>query len=602
MDERPDGTIYLHNPHPLGTYPRRMTEKLLRWAAAAPDRTFLAQRQQEGGWRRVGYAEALALIRSIGAALLERGLSAERPVAILSGNDVEHALLGLAALHVGIPYTPISPAYSLISSDFGNLRHIFGLTTPGLAFAADGEQYRRAIEAVVPADVEIVVTRNPPAGRRATPFSALAERSAGAAVAAAHDAVGPDTVAKILFTSGSTGIPKGVINTHGMLCVNQEQIRAHFAFFADEPPIVLDWSPWNHTAGGNHNFGLVLHNGGSFYIDEGKPTPAGIAATVRNLREISPSWYFNVPRGYEALIPFLRADEALCENFFRDLRLIWYAGAGMSQHIWNALEEITVACCGERILMLSGLGSTETAPFALAAGKGMSGAGIIGLPARGVEVKLVPADGKLEARLRGPNITPGYWRQPELTAVAFDEEGYYRLGDALKFVDRGDVTKGLAFDGRVAEDFKLATGTWVHVGLLRARFIDHFAPYVQDVVLAGLDRDEIGALIFPDLASCRRLCPEFAASAMARELLDHPKVLAQFRSRLEALAAESTGSSNRVARALLLDEPPSIDRGEMTDKGSINQRAVLSCRSELVDELYAHPSSPRVLVASAPRA
>jgi feruloyl-CoA synthase len=595
IDRRADGTVYIENRQKLGAYPRALTERLVHWAKLAPRRFYIAERDG-AGWRKFTYAEVLERVRAIGEALLSRGLSTERPLVILSGNDMEHALLALAALHVGITYAPISPAYSLISTDFSKLRHILGLLRPGMVFAADGQRFARAIEATVAKDAEIVATKNPTPG--ATLFSALMAGSGGRGVDAAHEKITPDHIAKILFTSGSTGLPKGVINTERMLCANQEQIRGHFAFFADVPPVILDWSPWNHTAGSNHNFNLALYNGGTFHIDDGRPLPGGIEATVRNLREVSPTWYFNLPRGYEALIPFLREDKRLRENFFRDLRLLYYAGASMAPHVWDALDEIAVATCGERIEMLTGLGSTETAPFALSATNGMKGAGVIGLPVRGVAVKLVPMEGKLEARVKGPNITPGYWRQPELTAAAFDEEGYYRFGDALRFVDPGDMRKGLIFDGRVAEDFKLTTGTWVNVGPLRAAFIDHFAPFVQDVVIAGLDRDEVGALVFADVAACRALCPELAANAPLREIVVHRKLRAEFARRLAALAAAGTGSSNRIARLLILDEPPSIDRGEMTDKGSINQRAVLAHRAKLVEALYAEPPSAPVIVAS----
>jgi feruloyl-CoA synthase len=596
-ERRPDGTYYLNNTHPLGPYPRKLTERLHHWAALAPERCFMAERSADGSWRRISYGETLALARRLGAALLARGLSPERPLLILSGNDIEHALLGLAALYVGIPYAPISPAYSLISSDFGKLRHITGLVRPGLVFAADGARFAAAIGAAIPPETGLVVTRQKPPGRAATLFAELAQSPEGAEVDSAHDGVGPDTVAKILFTSGSTGLPKGVINTQRMLCANQEQIRTHFAFFRDEPPVLLDWSPWNHTAGGNHNVYLVLFNGGTFYIDDGKPMPGAIEATVRNLREVSPSWYFNVPRGYEALIPYLRIDPHLRASFFRDLKLLYYAGAGMAGHIWDALDEIAVETCGERILMLSGLGSTETAPFALSADKGMVGAGHVGLPVSGVELKLVPVEGKLEARVRGPNITPGYWREPLLTAAAFDEEGYYKFGDALKFADPADPRRGLVFDGRVAEDFKLATGTWVNVGPLRAAFIDHCAPFVQDVVLTGLDRDEVGALVFLDPLACRSLCPDLGPQPSLGALSAHGAVRDALRARLISFAGHATGSSNRISRLILLTEPPSIDRGEMTDKGSINQRAVLTQRAALVVELYAAPRSARLIAA-----
>jgi len=595
VDRRADGTVYLDARHPLGAYPDRITERLARWANEAPERTFMAARDARGEWRRLSYAAALEGARAIGTALLARGLSAERPLMILSGNDLEHALLALAALHAGVAYVPVSPAYSLLSQDFAKLKHIVGLTTPGMVFAADGRRFGRAITAAFAADIEVVTAREAVPGRATAPFASLLATPAGPDIDAAHARVGPDTVAKILFTSGSTGLPKGVINTQRMLCANQEQLVTQFSFLRDAAPVILDWSPWHHTAGGNHNFNLALYNGGTFHIDDGKPTPDAIHATVRNLREVSPTWYFNVPRGYDALIPYLREDRALRESFFRDVRMLYYAGAGMAQHTWDALDEIASSTYGERILMLTGLGATETAPFALTAGEGMSGAGLVGLPVAGVRLKLAPVDGKLEARVQGPNITPGYWRQPELTAKAFDEEGYYRFGDALKFVDPDDERKGLLFDGRVAEDFKLATGTWVSVGPLRLKLLDALAPYAQDVVLAGPDRDEIGALIFPNLAACREIAG--LADAPPAAVLADAKLRHAIQRRLSALAGRSTGSSTKVARALLLAEPPSIDRGEATDKGSLNQRAVLANRADLVAKLYAEPAAAEVIRA-----
>ena len=407
------------------------------------------------------------------------------------------------------------------------------------------------------------------------------------AVAAAHAEVGPATIAKILFTSGSTGQPKGVINTQLMLCANQAMIRAGLAFLADEPPVIVDWLPWNHTFGSNHNFGLVLDNGGSLYIDEGKPLPGGIDATVRNLRDIAPTIYFNVPKGFEMLLPYLAAEPALRETFFSRLKIMFYAGAALAQHVLDAYEKLAIETTGERILFMSSLGSTETAPAALACSWDAERAGNIGLPLPGVELKLVPREGKLEARLKGANITPGYWRAPQLTAAAFDDEGFYKIGDALKFADPDDPAKGLLFDGRLAEDFKLATGTWVSVGPLRAAFIAHFAPLVRDVVFAGPDRDEVTALVFPDLDACRKAAPGAAADTPARALLAEPGVTAEFARRLDAFFAAASGTSSRVTRIILLDEPPSLDLGEMTDKGSINQRAVLANRAPLVDELYA---------------
>jgi feruloyl-CoA synthase len=594
VERRADGTLILRSPEPLGPYPDKITERLDHWAKVAPDRVFMAERGADDAWRTVTYAQARHEARAIGAALLTRKLSAERPIAILSGHSIDHALLALAALYVGIPHAPISPAYSLVSGDFARLRAIVELITPGLVFASDGQAFARAIDAVVPKDLEVVVSANPPAGRRATLFTDLRAHN-DAAVDAAHAAVGPDTIAKFLFTSGSTGTPKCVINTQRMWCSNQAMLRQALAYFTDEPPVILDWAPWHHTAGGNHDVGLVLVNGGTFYIDDGRPMPGAIEETVRNLREIASTWYFTVPKGYEALLPHLKADAELRRMFFSRVKVLWFAGAGIAQHVFDEIQRLAVETCGERILFLTGFGSTETAPFALARTWATDNAANMGLPAAGMELKLVPFEGKLEARVRGPNITPGYWRQPEFTAQAFDEEGFYRLGDTFKFADPADPKQGLLFDGRVAEDFKLSTGTWVSVGPLRAEFINACAPYVRDVVFAGRDCDDIAALVFPDVEACRKLGPHKPADAPAAEIVERPEVRAHFAALLTKLARASTGSSNRIARIVLCTEPPSMDKGEMTDKGSINQRAVLKSRAALVEELYADAESPRVI-------
>ncbi|HXZ22827.1 MAG TPA: feruloyl-CoA synthase [Pseudolabrys sp.] len=594
LERRADGVIHIRAAQELGRYHDTLSQPLEHWARAAPDRVFLAQRDLQGQWRKLSYAEVLADVRRIAAALLRRGLSPEKPIVMLSGNDIEQALLGLAAMYVGIPYAPISPAYSLMSSDFGKLRAIVNLLTPGLVFANDGGPFARAIYATVPDEIEVVVTRNPPSDRKTTLFADLLGGGDDAGVAVANRAVTPQTIAKFLFTSGSTGSPKAVINTHRMLCSNQAMLASGFAFVRDEPPIVIDWLPWSHTFGSNHNFNMVLTYGGSLYIDEGNPTPPGVPKTVRNLCEIAPTIYFNVPKGYEALIPHFRDDEALRRNFFSRLKVLFYAGAGLNQASWDELTRLAVATTGERIIFLSSLGSTETSPLALACCWDFDRPGNIGLPTPGVELKLVPNEGKLEARLRGPHITPGYWRQEQLTREAFDEEGFYRIGDALKFVDPNNPGKGLLFDGRIAEDFKLSTGTWASVGPLRVRFVDHFAPYVRDVVFAGADRDDIAVLVFPEIEACRKLAG-LAANAAPAEVVNAPAVRKKFAELLTGLAAVSSGSSNRVERAILMADPPSMDKGEMTDKGSINQRAVLKNRAALVDELYASPLSSRVI-------
>jgi len=574
---RADGALLVTPLGSLPDYPARMTAHLEHWAAVAPERVFLAVRDAAGAWENWRYGETLAAVRRIGGALLARGLSAERPVAILSGNGIAHALLGLACLHVGVPYVPVSVAYSLAATDFSKLAHIMAVMTPGLVFAAEGPRFARAIAATVPDDAELVVVGPAPTGRAATEFAALLQ-GPETGVAAAAAAVNGDSVGKILFTSGSTGMPKGVINTHRMLAANQAMMQWTFPVLTEEPPVLLDWLPWNHTFGGNHNFGLVLANGGTLYIDDGKPVPSGIAETVRNLRDIAPTAYFNVPKGYEELVPHLRRDAALRRHFFSRVSLLFYAAAGLAQHIWDAMDELAVATVGERIQWMTGLGSTETGPFALSCRPDVTGSGIIGLPVPGVDLKLIPAEGKLEARVRGCAVTPGYWRNPAQTASVFDEEGWLCLGDALRFVDPADPDKGFRFDGRIAEDFKLATGTWVSVGPLRARLIAALAPYVRDVVIAGHDRDFLAIIAIPE---------EGAAQDQA--------AAAHVRTQLAVLAGEAAGSSNRVLRAVWLEDRLSIDAGEITDKGSINQRAVLAHRKILVADLYTDPPLSHVI-------
>jgi feruloyl-CoA synthase len=589
---RPDGSLVVRPLHPLGPYPDKLTERLDHWAAAAPERVFLAERKRNGAWRTANYSQMRARARSVAQALLNRPLSADRPIAILSGNDIEHAILGLGAMYAGIPFAPISPAYSLVSSDFGKLRLIFDILTPGLVFVSAGAPFRRALEALLPPDAELVISGDPAGFQKATSFSVLESTTATSAVDQAHANVGPDTIAKFLFTSGSTGTPKGVINTQRMLCSNQQMVRTMLPFVVEDPPVLCDWLPWNHTFAGNHDFGLVLYNGGSYYIDDGRPVAGAIDATIRNLDDVQPNIYLNVPRGFEMVLPFLRERREFRDRFYRRLRLMYYAGAGLSQPVWDELQELAVESCGERILMFTGLGSTETGPAALFPYWEENRAGHVGLPAPGVELKLAKAGQKMEARLRSPSITPGYWRQPELTRAVFDEEGFYCLGDALLFVDPGDPGKGFIFDGRIAEDFKLATGTWVSVGPMRARFLGHCAPYLRDIVFAGHDGDYVAALIFPNVEACRALAP----GGSGLEVVRSEQVRAKFTRLLQELAETSSGSSNRVVRAMLMEEPPSIDQHEVTDKGSFNQRAVLSSRAALVEELYLSDPSARTIV------
>jgi len=511
-------------------------------------------------------------------------MTRERPIAILSGNDIDHALLAVGAMYCGIPYAPISPAYSQVAGNLERLMHVMDVLAPGLVFAANGDAFAHAIREVVPRDAELVIGEDAPVDRASTPFETLVAAHPTSAVDQALAAIAPESVAKILFTSGSTGVPKGVITTHRMLCSNQEMLRTLFPFFNRQPPVICDWLPWHHTFGGSHNFGLVLYNAGTLYIDRGKPMREAFDESLRNLREVAPTVYFNVPKGFELLVEHLKADSHFREHFFSRLQMAFYAAAGLPQHIWDAFDGLAMDTVGRRIPMLTGLGATETAPMALCARPDNRRAGVVGLPVPGVELKLTPVNEKLEACIRGPNVTPGFWREPELTRGSFDEEGYYRMGDALTFVDMQDPARGFRFDGRIAEDFKLSTGTWVSVGPLRAHLIQHCAPWVRDVVIAGHDRDEVTALIFPDSESYARL----EASGRAREV---------FAGLLGDLGRQSTGSSNRIVRAMVMTDGPSAAAGEVTDKGSLNQRAVLRHRAEIVEQLYANPAPREVIVA-----
>ena len=566
VERRADGTTVLGSPQPLGPHPRALGEWLVQWARQAPDRVFLAERAGES-WRRVTYRGALDAARRVGQSLLECGLDASSPVAILSDNSVDHALLALGAMHVGVPVAPISPAYSLMSKDHAKLKSIFELLRPGLVWAADAGKFTAALAAV---------------GASVTPIGDLLAAAATPRVDEAFARIGPDTVAKILFTSGSTGSPKGVINTQRMLCSNQQSWAQLWPFVEERPPVLCEWLPWNHTFGGNATFNMVLRNGGTLYVDGGKPAPGLVETTVRNLREVSPTMYFNVPRGFDLLLPYLESDAQLRRNLFRDLDMVFYAGAALPQNLWERIEKLALAERGGELAMLSAWGSTETAPMAACVHYTIERAGVIGLPAPGCELKLVPSGGKLEVRVRGANVTPGYYKRDDLTSAAFDEEGFYRIGDALRFADADRPVLGLVFDGRVAEDFKLTSGTWVHVGAVRVRLIAAGNPVIQDAVITGHDRDEVGALLFLNPAATKAMSAEAVRGCICEAL--------------KAMAAEG-GSSTQPVRALVLDEPPSIDANEITDKGYVNQRAVLERRAALVERLYAASPPPGVVTA-----
>jgi feruloyl-CoA synthase len=589
-----DGSLLIRSATPLGGYDPSLARLLRASAAAQPTRIFLAERAGDG-WRTVSYAQARQRVDALAQALIDRGLSPARPVMILSGNAIDHALMMLAGVTAGVPVAPVSVAYSLQSQDHAKLKQIADLLEPALVYVADTAPFASALAALDLTNMEVVASRNGATRSGVTMFDDLLETKPKPAVEAAVAATNADTVAKILFTSGSTGAPKGVINTHGMLTANQQQIAQLWPFLDDDPLVLVDWLPWNHTFGGNHNFNLALRHAGTLYIDGGKPLPALVGETVRNLAEISPTVYFNVPAGYAALLPHLEKDDGLARAFFKRLRLIFYAGAALPQDLWERLEAVSVRTLGARVPMTSSWGTTETAPLALAAHYPIERAGNVGVPAPGCEVKLVPAGAKLEVRVRGANVTPGYWKRPDLTAAAFDEDGFYRPGDAMRLADPNDPAKGLLFDGRLAEDFKLATGTWVHVGVLRVGVLAAASPALQDAVIAGENRGFIGLVAWLNPAGCRALIGAGAPETFA-ELTAHPTVRAHVRTAIARWNAGATGTSHRIARVLLLAEPPSIDANEITDKGYVNQRRVLERRAADIERLYAPAPDDEVLV------
>jgi feruloyl-CoA synthase len=583
------GTQYLKADQDLQPFAHRMTDRLQHWAQTKPAHSFMARRVKlpngnTGDWQHISYAQAWAKARSIAQGLINRGLNAERPVVILSENSLEHALLGLGCMLAGVPFVPTSPPYSLISVDYDKLKHVLRTVTPGLVFASDA-RYAKAIAATVSSDMEVVMVDGTVEGREVTSFASLCATAATPAVDAAMAATGPDTIVKFLFTSGSTKLPKAVINTQRLWCANQQQMAQSMPVLAEKELVLVDWLPWNHTFGGNHNVGMVIYHGGTLYIDEGKPTPALIAETLRNLREIAPTVYFNVPTGFEAIANAMETDDVLRKTLLSRVQMFFYAGAALAQPIWDSLFASQQREVGERIVMGTGLGMTESGPFGIFITNPHVQAGDLGVPTPGLELKLVDMQGKTEVRYRGPNITPGYWRNAEETAASFDEEGFFKTGDAVQWIDETNVHLGLKFDGRIAEDFKLATGTFVSVGPLRAKIIAAGAPYIQDAVLTGLNLKEVGAMLFPTPAV--RALSGLGADVSLSDVLASAPVLAKFQAIVNTLAQSGTGSANRIARLCLLSEPPTIDKGEITDKGSINQRAVLSHRADTVAALHA---------------
>ncbi len=598
VTHRDDGSMLVKAESELAPYAEKLTDRLVHWAETKPDQIFIAQRDDQDEWQKLTYSETLQQVRSIASYLAKQNLSAERPVLVLSGNSIEQLLVGLAAMYIGVPYTPTSPAYSLISKDYEKLKYIHGLLTPGLLFCDDINDYASAINALDITDCLVVSLKAAETDLKTdydvVSYADVLSTPTTSEVEELNAKVNAETIAKILFTSGSTGMPKGVINTQRMICSNQQMLLSVFPFMEKEAPVLLDWLPWNHTFGGNHNVGIVIYNGGTLYLDNGKPVPKGIAETLKNLAEISPTIYFNVPKGYEILVHKLKDNPDIAKTFFRKLRVIYYAGAGMAQHVWDDLYALAEQYAGHRIPILTGLGSTETAPGALFSSVAESASGVVGTPAPGIELKLVPNLEKLELRIKGISITPGYWREDDKTKEAFDEEGYYCLGDALKFIDPQAPSRGFIFDGRVSEDFKLDTGTWVAVGNVRVAAIEHFAPLIQDIVITGRERGFVGGLVFPDVEHCRALIPD-AGGLSVEEIINHENVRNAFAEKLQAHAAQATGSSNKICSLILQSEPAQLDASEITDKGSLNQNAVVARRQNQVLDIYSADPSDRVI-------
>jgi feruloyl-CoA synthase len=596
VDGRDNGEIILRSAIPLGECPRQVNDYLRAWARNAPERIFLAERQSDGSWLKLSYGQAAGLANRISHALLERGHAADNPIAALGDNSINMALLKLGAMQVGIPFLPISPAYSLLSEDFAKLKYVIAQFTPSLIYVPAIEPFARALKALTLNAIDLVADAAHRDWSAAIPFHELLSKAPSPDVEQRYAAVGPDSVAKILLTSGSTGMPKGVINTQRMLCANGLSIDQVWPFLSERPPVLVDWLPWNHTFGTNFNFNQILRHGGTMWIDAGKPVPGKIEITLRNLREIQPTLLYNVPRGFDALLPTLEQDSDFAKHVLESLDVIFYAGSALPSHLWQRLDDLAIRVRGERVPILSSLGSTETAPVATLCHWRAADIGGVGLPVPGVTIKLVPEGQKLEIRVKGPNVTPGYFRQPELTEKAFDTEGFFKLGDAVKFVDPARLSAGLQFDGRVSENFKLSSGTWVHVGELRVTAISAAAPAVQDAVVTGHDRNEVGLLVFLNLDGCRKIC---GATGTGQELVSHSALHRYLRNAFAEFNRHNTGSSRRIARVLLMTEPPSIDGNEITDKGYINQRAVLERRADLVERLYANGLLSDVVVIDA---
>ncbi len=580
-EDRADGSILLRSAYPISPFANTTGDWLHDWAKDAPDRVFIAERSG-AGWRELSYAEVLEQVRAIGAALVGRGMGPGTPILVMSGNSVDHGLLALAAQYVGIPLAPVAEQYALIHGAHGRLKHAVELVKPRMVYADDANRYAEALALPEIAALERLVSAH--AGPGMIAFDELLKGDGGVDIDTVHGQIGPDTVAKYLLTSGSTSNPKAVITTHAMMCANQAQLLDALPFLAAKPPRIVDWLPWNHVFGGSHNFNMMLANGGSIYIDDGKPTPALIDRTLENLAMKAGTIWFNVPVGFGMVAEAMKSDEALRRSVFSELDMIFYAGASLPQDVWTTLEDMAREVRGDLPLMTSSWGLTETAPATMLQHEPTDRSGIVGVPLTGVTVKLLPDDDmRCEVRVKGPNIMPGYFEDAAKTAEAFDEEGYFITGDAMVFVDPADIQKGMKFDGRISEDFKLQTGTWVRAAGLRMEALKLMDGIAGDLVITGADRKEIGLLIFPNASALKKAGfeTEEQNGALVGEHLKR-----EIRHRLAERAGQTSGSASRITRALVLAEPPSMGDGEMTAKGNLNFRKVLQRRADLLERLY----------------
>jgi feruloyl-CoA synthase len=595
IEHRPNGEILLRNPDPLSSYPTRFTERLERWAIETPDRVFLAERDGDD-WRTITFKDALSTVEAIGEALIERGLTGETPLMILAINSIDHALVALACMHVGVPSAPVSLGYATLSTDFGRLAHAVEKVHPAAVFTSDAAQFATALSAVIPEDVEIIASQGAIRGRNVTPLSELKATMPGPAMAAARDAVCGDTVARLIFTSGSSSLPKAVINTHRMLASNQQMHAQVWRFLEDTPPVLADWAPWNHTAGANVALGVAVYFGGSLYIDDGRATAKEIWRTVQNAAQVRPTVFFGVPLVYQLIAPILKADAKLRAGFFDRLQMMFYAGGMIADGVWNDLRSMMIETRGDYIYTCGGYGATEMSPSVLLSSWDAGRPGIVGLPVPGILLKLTPVDGKLEVRVKGPSVTPGYWRSEEATSRAFDDDGWFCTGDAVRFENPDRPLEGMLYDGRLSENFKLSTGTWVAVANLRVLTVKKLEPLIGDAVIVGHGENEIGLVLFPILDAGRRI-PGCEDVESLPDLLGRAQFRQEMQRRLEELSKTGTSATTRITRAVLIPESPSGI--ELTDKNTLSFSGVMSRREADIRALYSDETGDRFYYSEA---